>query len=89
MNVLCKYGAKYNVNLCLLCGLSTDIKPTISINEVFITDMSIFEEIDTGLKYVYNASSHQWHCSSAEIPLYTFDDDVLRTYDDEIVTTLR
>lgn len=89
MNVLCKYGAKYNTSLCLLCGLSTDVKPVISINGMSIPDMSVLIEIDTGLKYVYDASSHQWYCSSVEIPLYTFDDDVLRTYDDEIITTLR
>lgn len=89
MNTLYKHGAKYNVNFCLLCGLSTDVKPSVSINGVFITDMSIFIEIDTGLKYIYDILTHQWNCSSVSVPLYTYDDEVLKTYDGEIITTLR
>ena len=89
MNTLYKRGNQYNVNFCLLCGLSTDIKPVVSINGVFITDMSIFIEIDTGLKYIYDFLTQQWHCGSVKVPLYTNDGDVLMTYDGEIITTLR
>ncbi len=89
MNTLYKFGEKYNTNFCLLCGLSTDVKPIISINGVFITDMSIFIEIDTGLRYVYDILTHMWNCSRIKVPLFTHDGNALMTYDGEIITTLR
>lgn len=87
MNILYKYGATYNVNILYLCGLSTDEKPIVSINGQPIIDMSIFIEMDTGIYYVYNAQMQEWNEVSDGVPIYTYDNNVLETYDDQIVAT--
>lgn len=55
-----KYGAKYNVNFCSFCGLSTDIKPTGIYEYVCIANGSEFIEMDTDKKYLYDAESQTW-----------------------------
>lgn len=55
-----KYGAKYNTTFCQFCGLSTDTKPTISFDGVYIANGSEFVEIDTDTKYLYDAEHQQW-----------------------------
>lgn len=55
-----KYGAKYNVNFCTFCGLSTDSKPTGIYEDVCIANGSEFIEMDTDKKYAYDAENQQW-----------------------------
>lgn len=87
MNVLYKYGATYNTNCLYLCGLSTDEKPIGSINGCLIVDMSVFIEMDTGIYYVYDAQTQKWNETSDGVPIYTYDNNALETYDDQIVAT--
>lgn len=58
-----KYGAKYNVVYCTLCGLSTDAKPTtvlIDDETIAVANGSEFIEMDTDKKYLYDAGNQQW-----------------------------
>jgi hypothetical protein len=55
-----KYGKNYNTNKLTLCGLSFDIKPIDSIENIIITNGSIFNEIDTGKVYTFNDKSKFW-----------------------------
>lgn len=63
---LAKHGAVYNRLVCGFCGLSTDTKPItkffVSENDViYIENGSTFYEMNTGKKYIYDASAHSWH----------------------------
>lgn len=76
MVTLIKYGAlsggeKYNVNALSLDGLSTDTKPTRTyieygsdgreVGRMGIPNGSLYTEIDTGDKYMYDADNITWH----------------------------
>lgn len=90
MNVLYKHGVKYNTGFYLLCGLSTDEKPIATFNEMGIPNMSIFIEIDTGIKYYYDAINREWVGNNINlIPLLTYDGGVLKSYDGENIYTIR
>lgn len=60
MVTLTKIGKEYNSRFLEIVGLSTDEKPIGSIDNIAITNGSIFKEIDTGTKYSYNAESSEW-----------------------------
>lgn len=90
MNVLYKYGAKYNAGFYLLCGLSTDEKPIVTFEKMDIPNMSIFIEIDTGIKYYYDAVNREWVGNNIDlIPLLTYDGGVLQSHDGESIYTIR
>lgn len=55
-----KYGAKYNTTFCQFCGLSTDTKPVTSFGGIFIANGSVFLEMDTNKKYLFDAEHKQW-----------------------------
>lgn len=59
-----KYGNKYNIIYCEFCGLSNDTKPTkttIKGQEVNLANGSKFTEIDTGIKYIFDAENQEWN----------------------------
>lgn len=60
MVTLQKIGTYTNTNILEISGLSTDEKPVKSINGLPIINGSIFDEIDTGIKYKYNEDSNNW-----------------------------
>ena len=60
MATLRKYGAKYNTTFCKFCGLSTDVKPTVVYQGVYIANGSEFIEMDTNTKYLYDAENQIW-----------------------------
>ena len=66
MITLIKYGAlsggeKYNVNQMWIDGLSTDSKPTSSIEGLYIPNGSVFTEVDTGKTYMFDIDNTEWH----------------------------
>jgi len=58
---LLNYGDVVNFNVLILYGLSSDIKPINKIENIFITNGSIFNEIDTGKVYKYKSESNFWN----------------------------
>lgn len=56
-----KYGAKYNTTYCELCGLSTDTKPIIQYDGVGIANGSLYIEMDTDKKYLYDEENQTWN----------------------------
>lgn len=60
MVTLQKIGRYTNLETLEITGLSTDEKPVISINGTPIVNGSIFEEIDTGIKYKYDKDRDNW-----------------------------
>lgn len=60
MITLKKYGKTYNMAPLELSGLSTDGKPINNYQTYTIVNGSIFEEIDTGNTYKYDAENDTW-----------------------------
>lgn len=60
-------GANINHAVCEFHGLSTDIKPIDIFKDpetsatTYIDNGSIFYEIDTGKRYMYDSTNQQWH----------------------------
>lgn len=66
MVTLIKYGAlsggeKYNVNQMYIDGLSTDAKPTTTIDGMGIPNGSVFTEVDTGKTYMFDEVGKNWY----------------------------
>ena len=66
MVTLIKYGAlgggeKYNVNQMWIDGLSTDSKPTTTVDGMPIPNGSVYTEIDTGKTYMFDKDNATWH----------------------------
>lgn len=66
MVTLIKYGAlgggeKYNVNQMWIDGLSTDTKPTTTIDGMPIPNGSVFTEVDTGKTYMFDKDNTTWY----------------------------
>lgn len=72
---LVKYGAWYNTNVMHIDGLSTDTKPTDKFDGMAIPNGSIYTEIDTGDKYMFDAENKAWHKVSKNY--VTLDEDGL------------
>lgn len=58
---LVKYGTWYNTNVMRIDGLSTDTKPTDKFEGMAIPNGSIYTEIDTGDKYMFDAENKVWY----------------------------
>ena len=54
-------GKKYEVKVMFLDGLSSESKPTGIFHGMPIPNGSEFTEIDTGIKYLYDAINIMWH----------------------------
>jgi len=65
MITLNKFGNIYNRLVCSITGLSTDIKPTNMIEGMFISNGSVFTEIDTGNIYCFDAENKIWYCENS------------------------
>ena len=66
MVTLIKYGAlsageKYNVNQMWIDGLSTDSKPTTTVEGLYIPNGSVYTEVDTGKTYMFDKDNVIWH----------------------------
>ena len=66
MITLIKYGAlsggeKYNVNQMWIDGLSTDSKPTTTIDGLYIPNGSVYTEVDTGKTFMFDKDNSAWH----------------------------
>lgn len=66
MVTLIKYGAlsggeKYNVNQMWIDGLSTDSKPSTTIDGMSIPNGSVFTEVDTGKTFMFDKDNATWH----------------------------
>lgn len=66
MVTLIKYGAlgggeKYNINQMWIDGLSTDTKPTTTIEGLHIPNGSVYTEIDTGATYMFDYDNTTWY----------------------------
>lgn len=66
MVTLIKYGAlgggeKYNVNQMWIDGLSTDSKPTTTIDGMGIPNGSVYTEVDTGKTYMFDKENATWY----------------------------
>lgn len=56
-----KYGAKYNTTFCTFCGLSTDTKPVGVYEGITIANGSLYIEMDTDKKYLYDEENQTWN----------------------------
>lgn len=66
MVTLIKYGAlsggeKYNINQMWIDGLSTDSKPTTTIEGMPIPNGSVYTEVDTGKTYMFDKDNTTWY----------------------------
>ena len=66
MVTLIKYGAlsggeKYNVNQMWIDGLSTDSKPTTTVEGMPIPNGSVYTEVDTGKTYMFDKENVVWY----------------------------
>ena len=66
MVTLIKYGAlsggeKYNINQMWIDGLSTDSKPTTTVEGLYIPNGSVYTEVDTGKTYMFDKENVTWY----------------------------
>lgn len=66
MVTLIKYGAlsggeKYNVNQMWIDGLSTDSKPTTTVEGLYIPNGSVYTEVDTGKTFMFDKENTTWY----------------------------
>lgn len=61
MVTLIKYGNNYNILVMHIDGLSTETKPTDNFDGMAIPNGSIYTEIDTGDKYMFDVENKGWH----------------------------
>ncbi len=66
MVTLIKYGAlsggeKYNINQMWIDGLSTDSKPTTTVEGMPIPNGSVYTEVDTGKTYMFDVDNATWY----------------------------
>ena len=60
-NTMSKYGSNTNRPLSEIVGLSTDTKPTDSIEGIKIQNGSSFRELDTGKRFLFDAENTTWN----------------------------
>ena len=60
-NTMSKYGSNTNRPLSEIVGLSTDTKPTDSIEGIQIQNGSSFRELDTGKRFLFDAENTTWY----------------------------
>ncbi len=58
---LVKYGSRFNTNVMRIDGLSTETKPVDKFDGMAIPNGSIYTEIDTGDKYMFDAENKVWY----------------------------
>lgn len=60
-NTMSAYGSNTNRPLSEIVGLSTDTKPTDSIEGIQIQNGSSFRELDTGKRFLFDAENTTWN----------------------------
>lgn len=60
-NTMSAYGSNTNRPLSEIVGLSTDTKPTDSIEGIKIQNGSSFRELDTGKRFLFDAENTTWY----------------------------
>lgn len=60
-NTMSAYGSNTNRPLSEIVGLSTDTKPTDSIEGIKIQNGSSFRELDTGKRFLFDAENTTWN----------------------------
>lgn len=60
MNTLKKYAGKPNAVWMEFYCLSTDEKPTVKYNGIYIPNASTLYEMDTKKFFLYDAENHEW-----------------------------
>ena len=60
-NTMSKYGSNTNRPLSEIVGLSTDTKPTDSIEGIKIQNGSSFRELDTGKRFLFDGENTTWN----------------------------
>lgn len=60
MITLQKYGGSMNRVVCEIVGLSTDEKPTDTVEGITITNGSTFYEMDTKRLFMYSSETKTW-----------------------------
>lgn len=58
---LVKYGSHFNTNVMRIDGLSAETKPVDKFDGMAIPNGSIYTEIDTGDKYMFDAENKVWY----------------------------
>lgn len=58
---LSKYGNNYNMNIMEIDGLSTAQKPTDKFEGMTIPNGSLYTEIDTDTRYMFDAENKVWY----------------------------
>jgi hypothetical protein len=61
MVTLSKYGNNYNLNIMVIDGLSTAQKPTDKFEGMTIPNGSLYTEIDTDTRYMFDAENKVWY----------------------------
>lgn len=61
MVTLSKYGNNYNMNIMEIDGLSTAQKPTDKFEGMTIPNGSLYTEIDTDTRYMFDAENKVWY----------------------------
>ena len=65
-NTMSAYGSNTNRPLSEIVGLSTDTKPTDSIEGIKIQNGSSFRELDTGKRFLFDAENTTWNEVSSD-----------------------
>ena len=61
MVTLSAYGGKPNRNVSEIAGLSTDTKPTETIEGIGIANGSTYIEMDTAKVYIFDEENKLWY----------------------------
>ena len=80
MNTLINIGSIYNTKVLSISGLSTDIKPTDSIEGMKIINGSNYFELDTGKTYKFDESFKKWIVQNKVSTGGEFDSSILDDY---------
>lgn len=80
MNTLINIGSIYNTKVLSISGLSTDVKPTDSIEGMKIINGSNYFELDTGKTYKFDESSKKWIVQTKASTSGEFDPSILDDY---------
>lgn len=80
MNTLINIGSIYNTKVLSISGLSTDVKPTDSIEGMKIINGSNYFELDTGKTYKFDESSKKWIVQTKASTSGEFDSSILDDY---------
>lgn len=65
MVTLQKIGDRHNRSVLQIVGLSTDVKPTVKVENMPLTNGSIYVELNTGKRYLFDEENKMWYLNSS------------------------